>query len=80
MTGGEDDGAVVEVRLADRGEGVVGLEDRSVLGEEGAQRQGARGDGLDIPLDERVGNAVRVPVGDEWVGVCAAGGELLGDG
>ena len=80
MTGGEDDGAVVEVRLADQGEGVVGLEDRSVLGEEGAQRQGARGDGLDIPRDEWVGNAARVPVGDEWVGVCAASGELLGDG
>ena len=38
-----------------------------------------------LPHGEVVGaltkvRAARVPVGDEWVGVCAAGGELLGDG
>ena len=43
---------------------------RTNAGESHPARSGrTRGDGLDIPLAERVGNAVRVPVGDEWVGV-----------
>ena len=67
---------VVEVRLADRSEG-AGLEDRSVLGEEGAERQGGCGDGLDVPLDELPGYAGGVSPSDDGVGVGAVDGPAV---
>ena len=50
---------VVEVRLAHRRERVR-REDRRVLENERSQRQGAGGDDLDVPLDDRAQGAVRV--------------------
>ncbi len=50
---------------------VSALEDRGVPGEEGAERQGPRGDGLDIALDQRPGYAARASPRDDGVGVGA---------
>ncbi len=56
---------------------VVALEDRSVLGEEGAERQGGGGDGLDVAPDEGAGYAVGVSPSDDGVGIGAVDGPAV---